>query len=272
MLKFSVVMPVYIKDQPEWFEQAIESILSQTLMSDDIVIVADGPLTDELEKSLDKYKSENISIVTIGKNQGLSNALNVGLANAKYDLVARMDSDDIAVKNRFELQIAEFVKNDGIGILGGQIAEFIDDPDEIVSYRKVPIMHDDIKMFARRRSPFNHPTVMYKKSVIQKIGGYDVGVARIEDYDLWLRALNSGVICANIDTVLLKYRHTKDALLRRKTFRSFKNHMIVRAKFLSRNHISFVDFCYGIITQSVLFVLPTNVASRVFDYVVRAKK
>lgn len=272
MLKFSVVMPVYIKDQPEWFEQAIESILGQTAPSDDIIIVADGPLTDELETTLNKYSHDSISIVRIEKNQGLSNALNVGIAAAKHELIARMDSDDIAVKERFELQVAAFAKNEKLGILGGQIAEFIDNPDEIVSYRKVPVEHDEIKTFARRRSPFNHPTVMYKKSVIQGLDGYDVLAVRIEDYDLWLRALNKGIFCENIDTVLLKYRSTNDAMKRRKTFKSLKSHITARAKFLSRDYISFSDFCYGVVTQTALFVLPNNVADAAFKRVVRGEK
>lgn len=273
MVKFSVVMPVYAKDRAEWFEQAIESVLGQTVPSDDIIIVADGPLTEELENTLGKYAAhDTISVVRIEKNQGLSNALNLGINNAKHDLIARMDSDDIAVKERFELQVAAFSKNKKLGILGGQIAEFIDNPEEIVSYRKVPVGHDEIKTFARRRSPFNHPTVMYKKSVIQGLDGYDVTAVRIEDYDLWLRALNNGVVCENIDAVLLKYRSTRDAIKRRKTFKSLKSHINARAKFLSRGYISFSDFCYGAVTQTALFVLPNSVADAAFKKVVRVEE
>lgn len=269
MLKFSVVMPVYAKDQPEWFEQALESILEQSLVSDDIIIVADGPLTDKLEALLSKYQQDTISVVRIKKNQGLGNALNVGIKNAKHELIARMDSDDIAVPERFELQVAEFAKNKKLGILGGQIAEFITTPDEIVSYRKVPIGHNDIKAFARRRSPFNHPTVMYKKAAIQSLGGYDANAMRIEDYDLWLRALNNGVVGGNLDTVLLKYRASADAMSRRKTLKSLKGHISARAKFFARGHISFVDLMYGVGTQTVLFVLPSVAAKVVFNKVVR---
>lgn len=272
MTKFSVVMPVYAKDQPEWFEQAVESIIGQTLVSDDIVIVVDGPLTDELERTLNKFNSDNVSIVRIEKNQGLSNALNVGINKAKYDLIARMDSDDIAVLDRFELQVAEFSKNPELGILGGQIAEFTDSPNEIVSYRKVPITHTQIKEFARRRSPFNHPTVMYKKSVIQNLHGYDTTAIRIEDYDLWLRAIHSGVVCGNVEAVLLKYRSTTDAMKRRKTLKSFKSHIRARARFYSRNYISFSDFSYGVVTQTILFILPSSVADAIFIRAVRVEK
>ena len=273
MLNFSVVMPVYAKDRSEWFEQALDSVLNQTLTSDDIVIVVDGPLNTELYSSLGKYQSnKNVSVIKLDVNQGLSNALNVGIANAKHDLIARMDSDDIAVQNRFELQVAEFIKNKELGILGGQIAEFVNNPNEIVSYRKVPADHQGIKEFARRRSPFNHPTVMYKKSEIQSLNGYDVSAERIEDYDLWLRAINSNVVCSNLDTVLLKYRSTADAMRRRKTVKSFKSHISARVRFYSKGYISFTDLSYGVITQTALFALPGSVADVIFRKTVRVKK
>lgn len=270
-MKFSVVMPVYAKDKPEWFEQALDSILSQTLVSDDIVVIADGPLNEGLEESLNKYKY-TVSVVRIKQNQGLSNALNVGISKAKHDLIARMDSDDIALRGRFELQVAEFIKNQELGILGGQIAEFIDNPDEIASYRRVPIGHDDIVNFARRRSPFNHPTVMYRKSIIEKLGGYDISALRIEDYDLWLRAIHSGVEVANLDEVLVNYRSNKDAMKRRKTFSSFRSHIYARARFFTKKYISFSDLCYGLGTQTVLFILPDNIANTIFKKAVRSEK
>lgn len=272
-MKFSVVMSVYEKDRPEWFERAIESLLNQTACSDDIVIVADGPLTPQLNAILCQYEGEkSVSLVRLRVNQGLGSALNVGIERAKNELIARMDSDDIAVPNRFELQIAEFDKNPKLDILGGQIAEFVDSPDEIVAYRKVPLTHSEIKQFARRRSPFNHPTVMYKKATIQGLGGYDASAIRVEDYDLWLRALSIGADCANLDNTLLYYRSTDDAMKRRKTFISLKNHIRVRARFYVKNYISLSDFLYGISTQIVLFILPASLASMTFKKVVRNAK
>lgn len=269
-MMYSIVMSVYKKDRPEWFEQAIESLLNQTVRSDDIVIVADGPLTPQLDAVLRQYENEKlISLIRLRKNQGLGNALNVGIEQANNELIARMDSDDIAVPNRFELQIAEFIKNPELDILGGQIAEFINNPNEIIVYRKVPTTHLEIKKFARRRSPFNHPTVMYKKSTIQKLGCYDMSAIRIEDYDLWLRALSDGAVCANLDTVLLNYRSTVDAMKRRKTLTSLKNHIKARSRFYTKGYISLSDFLYGVMTQTALFILPTRLANIAFNRVVR---
>ncbi len=269
-VQYSVVMAVYKNDRAEWFEQALESMLNQTVTSNDIVIVVDGPLTDSLNRTLRKYQDNDaISIIRLKTNQGLGNALNVGIENAKNELIARMDSDDIAVPNRIEIQLAEFAKNPKLDIVGGQIAEFIDNPDEVISYRRVPLLHADIKLFARRRSPFNHPTVMYRKSAIQKIGGYDVTAIRIEDYDLWLRALNNGVVCGNVDATLLKYRSTSDAMKRRRTVASWKSHIRARKGFYSSRYISLSDLTYGVATQTTLLLAPAFLVKLLFNKVVR---
>lgn len=269
-MMYSVVMAIYKKDRPEWFQQALQSLQNQTVISDDIVIVADGPLTPQLDAVLRQYEDEkSISLIRLRKNKGLGNALNIGIEQTKNELIARMDSDDIAVLNRFELQMTEFDKNPKLDILGGQIAEFINNPDEIVAHRKVPTTHAEIKKFARRRSPFNHPTIMYRKSTIQKLGCYDVSAIRVEDYDLWLRALSQGAVCANLDSVLLNYRSTIDAMRRRKTLTSLRNHIKARTRFYTRGYISLTDLLYGVMTQTVLFVMPTKLANAVFNKVVR---
>ena len=270
---YSIVMAIYKKDRPEWFEQAMESLLNQTVISDDIIIVADGPLTTELNAVLHKYAGKkSISLIRLRTNQGLGNALNIGIKQAKNELIARMDADDISLPNRFELQIAEFKKHPELDILGGQIAEFINSPDEIVAYRRVPITQPEIKRFARRRNPFNHPTVMFKKSTIQKLGCYDISAIRIEDYDLWLRALSQNATCSNLNVVLLNYRSTIDAMKRRKTLSSLKNHIKARARFYAKKYISLSDLCYGVVTQIVLFVMPIGLAGAIFKKVVRDAK
>lgn len=269
-MKYSVVMSVYAKDNPEWLKQAIDSLLNQTIQPDEIVIVEDGPLTLQLNVVMSQYKNSRIiSIVRLKKNQGLGNALNIGIEYAKNELIGRMDSDDIAIPNRFQLQLAEFEKHSDLDILGGQIAEFVDNPEETIGCRKVPTTPFEIKQFAHRRSPFNHPTVMYKKSVIQQLGGYDASIIRLEDYDLWLRAIAKGAVCANIDDIILKYRSTTDAVKRRKTFTSLKNHIRARIQFHKRGYISLVDLGYGLVTQIVLFMMPAKLAEIIFKKVVR---
>lgn len=272
-MKYSIVMSVYFNDRPEWLIEAMESLVNQTVPSDDILIVADGPLPKEVNAVLSNFvDEETIRLIRLEENMGLGYALNAGIKNAKHDLVARMDSDDIAVPNRFELQLAAFIENPELDILGGQISEFIGDPSKVVAHRKVPTSQLEIEKFARRRNPFNHPTVIFKKTFIERVGCYDASVIRLEDYDLWLRALSSGAICANLDSTLLKYRLTNDSIKRRKTLSSWKNHIKARTKFYGKQYISLTDLVYGVTTQTTLFVMPTVVANMIFRKVVRNAK
>lgn len=267
---FSIVMAVYNGDEPEYLKLAIDSLLNQTLAPDEIVIVIDGPIKPTLNSILNLYESKRlVSLIKLPTNKGLGNALNVGISHAKNELIARMDADDIAAKNRFEIQISEFINRPEIDILGGQITEFIDDPRDIAAYRNVPTTHEEIRRFARRRNPFNHPTVMFKKSTIQQLGGYDIKAIRIEDYDLWLRAIAKGAVCANTNDILLYYRSTTDALKRRKTITSLKNHIVARTRFYKRGDIQFSDYVYGIVTQAMLFMMPTKLADILFKKVLR---
>src|SRR5690625_792372 len=169
-------MSVYEGEKPEYFEASIESMLNQTLMPDQIVIVKDGKLTPALDSVINKYKDDYtglFTIVTLSENAGLGVALNKGLKHCKNELVARMDTDDISLENRCELQVKEFQKNEKLSIVGTMINEFDVDPNRIISSRVVPTDHNSILKFSRRRNPFNHPSVMYKKSAVQSCGGYN---------------------------------------------------------------------------------------------------
>ena len=269
-VNYSVIMSVYGKDNAEWLTQSINSLVCQTIKSNDIVIVADGVLTEQLETVLDEYnKIPTFTLVRLPENKGLGNALNVGLRTAKNELVARMDADDISVPNRCEMQLEAFARNPGLEILGGQIAEFTDNPNTIISTRKVPTDHSEIDRFSKRRSPFNHPSVMYKRTSILQLGGYDTSAIRTEDYDLWLRALAVNLECSNLSETLLYYRSTAGTMQRRKTYTSLRNHINSRRKFYSNGYITLSDLIFGIVTQTLLFVLPNSVASFVFNKAVR---
>lgn len=264
-------MAVYKNDTPEWLTEAIDSILNQTVKSDDIIIVQDGPISRELRTVLSAYVrgKEEISTVRVKRNQGLGNALNVGLEKAKNELVMRMDADDISMLSRIELQLAEFNNDEGLSLYGGQIAEFSGSSENITSHRMVPLCHDEIIRFSKRRNPFNHPTVMFKKRVIKALGGYNKDAIRVEDYDLWLRLLSEGYCARNSSSVLLKYRSNINAVKRRKTYVSLRSNISARIKFLKAGYISFSDLLYGVISQTLLFVLPARIASGIIERTVR---
>ena len=153
-MKFSVLMSVYNKENPDYLRLSLESILvDQSVIPTEVVLVEDGPLTDELYIVLEDFKSRYSFLKTISlkSNVGLGLALNEGLKHCRFDWVARMDSDDIAIKTRFEEQLKFIKSNPTIDIVGGGIDEFLDSIDEIVSHKSVPTQHDEIVKMAKRR-------------------------------------------------------------------------------------------------------------------------
>lgn len=208
-MSFSVLMSVYAKETPEYLTECLQSLVLQTLHANEVVLVEDGPISPELTSVIDLFREElNIVSVRILENVGLAGALNVGLKNCTHELVARMDTDDIALPERFEKQIAQFKVNPKIDVLGTYAQEF-DDMDGLASVRIMPITHQAIfdNLFS---CPFIHPSVMYKKDLISSVGGYDESLRRRQDYDLWFRCAMHNMNFANIPEALLKYRFTAD--------------------------------------------------------------
>ena len=174
-LSYSFLMCTHSSEKSEHLSEAMESMINQSVQPDEIVIVLDGPISEELESVIKEYQESNpelLVIIKLSKNLGLGLALNEGLKICRNDLVARMDSDDISLTHRCEEQLSEFEKDDELVIVGSYIDEFIDTPSNIISSRVVPNTHEEIVKFSKRRNPFNHPTVMFKRSIVLKIGGY----------------------------------------------------------------------------------------------------
>lgn len=270
-LNYSVLMSVYKKDNPKYLEVAIQSMLRQSERPEQFVIVIDGPISLELSEVIDVYVENNPSLFTIvklKKNAGLGNALNEGLRVCRNELIARMDSDDISKPNRCYKQINEFRRNPELGILGTQIEEFVGDITNIVSKRIVPTSQEEIKKFARRRSPFNHPTVMYKKSIIEQLGGY-VAYGRKEDLDLFVRAVNADIRVANLEESLLYYRTSLDNLKRRKSWLNCKEYIKIMTNFKKKGYIGVSDLMYVIVGQLSMFLLPETIVKMLSDYMLR---
>jgi len=215
--KYSVLMSIYYKENPKWLEESINSIMNQTIMTDDFVIVKDGELTKELNEVISEYckKYPDIfHIVDLKKNIGLGRALAIGLKKCKNELVARMDSDDISTKERCEKQINKFKTNPELDIIGSNIAEFIDNVNNIQAYRILPQGDKEIKEFARRRNPFGHPSIMFKKSKVIEAGNYR-DYYLCEDYDLWTRMIQNGAKSYNFQEILVFMRIGQDFYKRR---------------------------------------------------------
>lgn len=216
-MKYSVLMSIYYKEKPQNLIESIESMINQSIKPNQIVIVKDGPLTEELDNVLKLYKQKYgkiLDYIELKNNVGLGPALNIGLRKCKNELIARMDTDDISLPDRCEKQLQRFKEDNDLAIIGSAVDEFINSVQNIVSSRKVPRTTEEIMKFAAKRNPFNHPSVMFKKSVIQECGGYKEFLL-YEDYDLWLRVLKNGFKCENIEESLVLMR-TDDSLYKRR--------------------------------------------------------
>lgn len=257
---YSVLMSVYAKEVPAYFEMAIQSMLEQTIATDDFVIVCDGPLSKELDDVIAKYVdvySEVFNILRLEKNQGLGNALNAGLDVCRYDLVARMDSDDISLPYRCEYQLKAFIDNPQLAFCSGDIAEFVNDPNSIQSIRRVPKTHADILKIAKRRNPMNHVAVMFSKMDVKDVGGY-IDIKLAEDYYLWVRMLQKGYKAINVERILVKVRIGNGMYERRGGLRYARSMCDLQTKFLQLKFISYPDYIINCFIRIAGSIMPTS--------------
>ncbi len=244
MGKYSVLMSLYKKEHPEYLRLALDSMINQTVKPDEIVLVEDGPLTEELYKVVEEYKSNNPSlfhIVVNEENLGLGRALNIGLMVCRNELVARMDTDDISKPERCEKQLKYFSKYPNTTILGGQIEEFIDNVQNVIGKRIVPESDKKIKKYMKRRCPFNHMTVMFKKTDIISAGNYKDWFWN-EDYYLWIRLALKGFIFANLPDTIVNTRVGADMYNRRGGRKYFKSEIGIQRLMLKKRMISYPTY------------------------------
>lgn len=273
MENFSVLMSLYYKEKPEYFCRCMDSVLSQTVLPSQIVIVKDGPLTEELEQVIDSYVNKNIdlyTVVALEKNQGLGAALANGIIHCKYELIARMDTDDISLPYRFEKQLKMFEENSDLDICGSHIIEFEGSTSNEVSRRYVPIDDHSIKSYQKKRDAFNHMTVMYKKSTVLKAGNYQ-SCLLMEDTLLWVNMIKVGARCANIDEPLVYARVGADMYKRRGGWSYFLKYKNGRKKVYDTGYISSIDYLYSLFAQLIVAILPNNFRKYVFKNVLRSK-
>lgn len=271
MEKYSVLMSLYKKENPNYLREAIESILNQTVLPDEIVIVEDGELTDELLEVLTFYQKKFPKIFNIVKNKknlGLGLSLNNGLKNCRNELVARMDTDDISKIDRCEKQLKIFEKFPELTIVGSYIDEFQGNTTNIISTRKVPIEMKEIYNFAKRRSAFNHPVVMYKKSKVLECGGYK-DLRRNQDVELFGRMLYLGYLAKNIPESLLYFRNTDDLIKRRKSWENTKSYILTIKAFWKMGYSNFSDFLIVGIVQIIMYLIPKEIQNIVYKLFLR---
>ena len=222
-MKFSVSMCVYGGDNPQWFATAINSILNQAARPDEVVLVVDGPVPEALNAVIAHYEVDPVfRVIRLEKNMGHGEARRIGLNACSNDLVALMDADDICAPDRFEKQLALFSQLPELTIVGGNITEFVDEPDNLVGLRQVCTTDKEIKADMQNRCPMNQMTVMFRKRMVEQVGGY-VDWFCDEDYYLWLRLMLGGAVFANIPETLVNVRVGKEMYQRRGGWKYFKS-------------------------------------------------
>lgn len=264
--KFSVLMSLYAKEKPEYFRQALESVLCQSMPPDEIVIVKDGPLTEGLEQVISEYRDkapELYTIVPLETNRGLGFALAEGITHCRYELVARMDTDDVSMPDRFEKQLAAFESDPLLDICGGQILEFEGEPENIVAVRRVPLADEEIKRYQKRRDAFNHMTVMYKKSSVLRAGNYRSALL-MEDTLLWVNMILIGAKCRNLDCCLVYVRIGLGMYERRGGLDYYKKYRLGRKAVRKTGYISAFDHYYTLAVQFAVAVMPNKLRGFVY--------
>ena len=273
MEKYSVLMSLYYKEKPEYLKLAIQSMIEQTYKPDEIVIVKDGKITDELVQVLNEFDKDNpklFNIVGYEKNIGLGLALNYGLEHCNNDLVARMDTDDISKSDRCEKQVKHFDKNPELAIVGSNVDEFNGEITNITGVRVVPSSSKDIYEFAKKRSSFNHPAVMYRKSKVLKFNGYS-DLRRNQDVDLFGRMLFGGCKAENINESLLYFRSDDNLSKRRKSWENTKSYIDTIKRFWKMGYSSFGDYLMVAFAQTIMFICPLKVQNWLYKKFLRKR-
>lgn len=257
---FSVAISVYKSDNPMCFDRALSSITDlQTIKPDEVVLVVDGPVSNDIDLVIKKYEDKYsfFNVIRLEKNGGLGNALKIAVENAKYNLIARMDSDDVSVNTRFEEQLSFFVNNPDIDIVGGDITEFIDKESNVVGKRSVPKSNLEIREYMKTRCAMNHVSVMYKKASVMDAGGYQDWFWN-EDYYLWIRMWLNGAKFANTGTVLVNVRVGEEMYQRRGGAKYFNSEKGLQDYMLQHNMINYKTYLNNVGKRFVVQKLLSN--------------
>lgn len=260
---FSVSMCVYGGDHPSYFDNALDSIVHQTVQPSEIILTVDGPIPKTIEDVIEKYRGQltqssvDFQVIYLDKNVGHGEARRICFNHCQYDLIALMDADDISVPDRFERQLAVFERHPELSIVGGNIHEFIGTPENCVGKRIVPETDADIKRYMKKRCPMNQVTVMFRKANVEAVGGYIDWFCE-EDYYLWLRLALAGEQFANVPENLVNVRVGEEMYSRRGGWKYFKSEARLQNFMLKKGVIGLLRYSINVSQRLVLQVLMPN--------------
>lgn len=270
MNEFSLLMSVYNGEKAEYLTECFDSIYHQTLQPTEIILVEDGPLGTELHEAIAKEERRfpMIRRLVLPTNQGLGHALNKGMEACKNDIIARMDTDDICISNRFELQMKYLVTHPEVDVVGAWITEFDHEPSNTIGVRALPENHDDIYRFGKKRNPMNHPVVMFRKQAVISAGGYQP-CDLFEDYYLWARMLQQGYRFHNLQQSLLLFRRSPEMIRRRGGIAYTHHELHFFRKLHSLGYISASNMAANLTQRYIVRILPNNLRGLVYKYLLR---
>ncbi len=250
--------------------ECFDSLIAQTRKATEVVLVKDGQLPVELEALIEKYSDKlPLNVVSIKENKGLGYALNIGVKTCKYDIIARFDTDDICAPNRFMQQISCFERDSSLDVIGTWISEFEDNPKEIYAYRELPVDHDGIFQYAKRRNPINHMTVAFKKKSVLEAGNYDPDFKFAQDYLLWAKMLMRGCKFKNIPQYLVNARAGIKMLERRGGRNYFSYEIQLQKRFYELGLINKLEFLTNLALRGVVRLVPNSFRGVIYKKILR---
>lgn len=272
-MKFSVLMPVYIKESPEFLTQSLESILvKQSILPNEVIIIEDGPITSEIRCVLDYYCKLFPGLVQcyqLEKNMGMGYAMNFGLNKCQYDWVFRMDSDDISRPDRFKTQI-QIIQQNKYDVIGSSINEFNQNIGDINQVRILPKNHTEIIRTMKYRNPINHMTVAFNRKKAIDAGGY-WNKRALEDYNLWYEMSKTNSIFFNIEEVLVDARIGNSMLNRRTGYNYFLFEFDLLKKFKHDRFINNVQFYIICFMKLITRIVPVFLLEKIYKTFLRDK-
>jgi len=266
---FSAVMSVYCRDHPEYFRQAFDSILAQTVAASEIILVVDGPIDGELKNRVDERGGKpHVKVVWLKENVGRGAARHHAVLAASFPIIAIMDSDDICVPNRFELQTTVISSAD---VVGGYIAEFEECANTPLRIRRVPLIHEEIIKRGRWFMPFNHVTIMFKKEAYLRVGGYR-SLKKVEDYDLFHRMVSAGLKFVNIPEVVVLVRTSPAQYSRRQGLAYLREEILLYNNMLNSGYIGRGEWWRNVLIRMMVRFMPTVIFRMISRNWLRARK
>jgi glycosyltransferase involved in cell wall biosynthesis len=270
--EFSLLMSVWAGDDPDFLAAAYRSVVhDQTRPPDDVVLVQDGPVPPDLAERITELIASSPSkaqLLALDANVGLGVALDQGMAACAHDIVARMDADDIALPHRFEVQVP--IVETGVDVVGSSLLEFGADASDIVGKRVPPLNPDDIVRYARFHQPFNHPTVVYRRTAVEAAGGYR-HLALMEDYLLFAKMIQQGCAVANVEEPLVLYRVGAGAYARRGGVALLKSEWRLQRTLLRLGFTNPAEFARNVVIRGGYRLIPEGLRRAAYRRLIAPK-